>query len=111
MVVLMVSYYHNREFDEIKVLLLVYWVSSVNSYSIVIWQLSIDGVYCTLTSEIQPFGWQLYLKKKGCQNLDRINEKIVKIPESENLDGESPEKDRALIDRKSTKGQKSELGP
>ena len=33
MVVLMVSYYYNRDFDEIKVLLLVYWVSSVNSYS------------------------------------------------------------------------------
>ena len=49
--------------------------------------------------------------KKGCHNLDRINEKIVKIPESENLDGENPEKDRALIDKKSTRGQKSELGP
>ena len=27
------------------------------------WQIVNDGVYCTLTSEIYPFGWQLYLKK------------------------------------------------
>ena len=30
---------------------------------IVMWQIAIDGVYCTLTSEIQPFGWQLYFKE------------------------------------------------
>ena len=30
---------------------------------IVMWQIAIDGVSCTLPSEIEPYGWQLYLKK------------------------------------------------